>query len=146
MPLPDDFNPWEHLHGMLLGAYNGSVERTFVGVPNDDISQALGGMKIACLLQPDDTVDMTILRMLLYYFVFKGNLPTPVYGIPVNDYQSEIIYRPQIQLHFIEDYSLMLAENKLQRTNSEISFRLMNETSATMNPSKAREAKKKRYR
>lgn len=137
MPLPDDFDPWQHLLSMLRVTHNLNVEKTLLGVPTDDLSNSLGGMKLACLMTNDDTVDMTVLRMMLFYFVFKGNLPPPIYGMPVADYQSEITFRPQIKLLFQEDWSIALAESKLPRATAQMSFRLMNETAQTMTPEKA---------
>jgi hypothetical protein len=113
------------------------VERTFFGVPHDDLQNTQSGMKLACLLQDDDTVDMFLLRMFLYYFVFQGNLPTPVYGIPVPDYDIQFVYKPQVKLIFKEDWSAFLMENGLNRATAEISFRLMHESAATINHGKA---------
>ncbi|MHC5825996.1 MAG: hypothetical protein ACYT04_61615, partial [Nostoc sp.] len=139
MALPEDFSPAQHLLEMLLGTHNRSVQQTFIGVPDADLEHPLGGMKIACLLTEDDTVDMIVLRMMLYWFEFKGNLPAHLYAIPTEDYQSRVTYpyRPEIKLIFREDYSTFLAENKFQRAKSEISWRLINVTSATMNQSNA---------
>ncbi|MEH2425872.1 MAG: hypothetical protein V7K48_34725 [Nostoc sp.] len=124
---------------MLLGTHNRTVQKTFIGVPDADLEHPLGGMKIACLLTPDDTVDMILLRMMLFWFEFKGNLPAPIYAIPTEDYQSRISnpYRPEVKLIFREDYSDFLAENKLQRAVAEISWRLVNETSASINKTQA---------
>lgn len=139
MSLPEDFSPAQHLLEMLLGTHNRSVQQTFIGVPDADLEHPLGGMKIACLLTEDDTVDMIILRMMLYWFEFKGNLPAPLYAIPTEDYQSRITYayRPEVKLIFREDYSTFLAENKLQRARAEISWKLVNQTSATMSQGEA---------
>jgi len=137
MPLPVDFSPAQHLLEMLIGTHNRSVQRTFLGVPDADLDHPLGGMKLACLLTPDDTVDMIILRLMLYWFEFKGDLPTPVYGLPTGDYQSEVTFRPQVILFFKEDWNAVVAENKLPRAEARISFRLMHETSATITPAYA---------
>ncbi len=122
---------------MLISTHNRNVQQTFLGTPDDDISTALGGMKIACLMTPDDTVDMTILRMGLFYWVFQASLPTPVYGIPVEDYQRDVSFRPQVHLFFWEDWNEQMAVNRLPPIRSQISFRLIHESSATMTPDKA---------
>lgn len=139
MVLPDDFSPAQHLLEMLLGTHNRTVQQTFIGVPDADLEHPLGGMKLACLLTEDDTVDMILLRLVLFWFEFKGNLPAPLYAIPTEDYQARISppYRPEVKLIFREDYSPFLAENKFQRAKAEISWRLINETSASMNQNKA---------
>ncbi|MHC5826434.1 MAG: hypothetical protein ACYT04_63880, partial [Nostoc sp.] len=139
MTLPDDFSPAQHLLEMLLGTHNRTVQQTFIGVPDADLEHPLGGMKLACLLTTDYTVDIILLRLMLFWFEFKGNLPAPLYAIPTEDYQSKISYeyRPEVKLVFREDYSTFLAENKFQRAKAEISWRLVNETSATINQNKA---------
>ncbi|MBA3920325.1 MAG: hypothetical protein H0X31_00910 [Nostocaceae cyanobacterium] len=141
MALPDDFSPAQHLLEMLISTHNKGVQQTFVGVPDNDIEHALGGMKLACLLTIDDTVDMILLRLMLFWFEFKGELPTPVYSIPVEDYQSElqIPFRPQIKLLFQEDWSIKLAENKFRRATAQISWRLIHQTSQTISPVLAKE-------
>lgn len=138
MSLPEEFSAWDHLREQLIAAHNMNVNRTFLGVPDNDISTSMGGMKVACLLEEDDTVDMFLLRMYLYYFVFQGNLPQPIYGIPVSDYDSEITYRPQIKLIFKEDWNAHLLTSELYPATAEISYRLMHETGATMTPAKAK--------
>lgn len=137
MALPDNYDPWLHLQSQLLSTYNLQVEQNFIGVPADDISTALGGLRQACILQPDDNVAMTNIRMMLYYFTLQGQLPTPVYGIPVTEFQSHNTFLPQIKMFFLEDYNFAENTEKLPRASSEISFRLKNFTSQTINPSQA---------
>ncbi len=137
MPLPDDFSPWQHLHEMLTGAHNRNVVQTFLDVPSDDLANPLSGMKVACLMDTDDTVDMTLLRLMLFYFVFEGKLPTPVYALPVADYQGEVKFRPQVHLIFQEVYQPQLEAEGYAPIHSSIGFRLINETSTTMTPGKA---------
>jgi hypothetical protein len=138
MPLPDEFSPWHHLLEMLLSTHNRRVEQTFIGVPHNDLETAMGGMRVACFITEDDTVDMIVLRMMLFYFVFEGHLPQPIYGIPVASYDVSFKYKPQVHLYFKEDHSAFLMETKLPPATAEIGFRLMHETSATMNEGKAR--------
>ena len=137
MPLPDNFSPWQHLHEMLVNAHNRNVEQTFLNVPSDDLSSPFSGMKLACLMDADDTVDMTILRMSLFYWVFQSQLPTPMYAIPVDDFDQLIIYKPQLHLHFEEPWSTAHLESKLRPVRARIGIRLMHETSAIISPSKA---------
>lgn len=134
MALPDDFSPWQHLLEMLIATHNRNVQQTFLGVPDDDISTAMGGMKIATLMTEDDTVDMVILRMALFYWVFQAALPTPIYGMPISDYQSEVTFRPQIHLFFKEDWQDYQLSQGLSPVRSDISFRLLQYTSQTINP------------
>ena len=137
MTLPDDFNAWEHLKEMLMASHNRNVAQAFTGIPDGDLTTSLGGMKVACLLEPDDTVDMFLLRLFLFYFVYKGQLPQPIFAINISEYQARLKNKPQITLEFLEDWSEFLLLNKLPRATAEISFRLMHETGQTLNPEKA---------
>lgn len=137
MPLPEDFNAWEHLRSQLTVAHNLSVERNFLGVEHDDISTPFGAMRMACFIQADDTVEMINLRLKLYYWIFRKDLPTPIYGLPAPDFQAEVTYRPQVILFFIEPYTQFLAAEKLNQATAEVSFRLIHETSQTINREKA---------
>jgi hypothetical protein len=137
MALPENFNAWQHLLQMIVASHNQAVIRSFTGVPDNDLTNTQSGMKLACLMTTDDTVDMTVLRICLFYFIFQGNLPTPVYGIPVDEYQSNVKFRPQIILFFKEKLTPALVSNQLQPSKARISFRLMNETSATITPAEA---------
>ena len=139
MPLPEDFSPWEHLREQITVSHNLNVERTFLGVETEDISNELGAMRTAVFIEADDTVDMIILRLSLYYFVFQGELKDAYYVMPVEEVQTLFKFKPQVHLVFREDLSTVLIENKLQRAKSEISFRLMTESALTMNEAKAKE-------
>ena len=141
MALPDDFSPAQHLLSMLIGTHNRFVQKTFIGVPDADLEHPLGGMKLACLIAEDDTIDLIILRMFLYWFEFKGNLPIPVFGIQTTDFMAElqIPSKPQVTLKFYEDSSEFLWENNLSPAKSEISWRIMSQTSATITPAYAKE-------
>ncbi len=139
MPLPDNFSPWQHLFEQLTISHNPIVERSFTGIQFGDISSTLGGMYTACIIQPDDTAEIVSIRLFLYYFVYKGNLPTPVYGIPIPDYQANFQFHPQIQLHFREDWSPALQQNGLTRATAQISFRLMKYSAQTITQGYLRE-------
>jgi hypothetical protein len=139
MPLPEDFSPWEHLHQMLRNAHNTNVEQTFLGVPSDDITTSFGGMKVATLLQDDDTVDMTLLRLFLFYFVFQANLPQPVYAYPPEDLFTAVRGHPQVILLFRESLTIEQRAEKQRAAQSQITFRLMNLTPQTITPAYANE-------
>lgn len=137
MPLPDGFDPWKHLFSQLLSTYNLDVERSFVGVPVADIETALGSLRQACVIQPEDSTAMVNIRMMLYYFTVRGDLPTPIYGLPYFDTQSEVTFKPQVKMHFLEDYNLAENSEKLPRATAEISFRLMNYNAQSINQAEA---------
>jgi hypothetical protein len=139
MALPAEFSPWEHLQNLLQNYHNKAVRDYFADVPDDDdISIPRGALKVACLLQENDTADMTILRLFLYFFHARqaADLQAPIYGIPVVDFDRETTYRPHVTLFFSEDPDQYTPDR--QPIRSKISFRLKNETSATMTEAKAR--------
>lgn len=137
MPLPDDFSPWEHLREQLTVAHNLDVERSFFGIEANDISTVFGAMRTAVFIQDDDTVDMIILRLFLYHFKFRKDLPTPIFGLSAPDFQAEVTYRPLVTLFFIEPYTQELATEKLTQATAQVSFRLIHETSKSINSEKA---------
>lgn len=136
MPLPDDFNPYQHLLEQLIVTHNRRVLQAFHGVEANDISTSLGAMRTAVFITEDDTIDMIMLRMFLFHFKFRKDLPAPIFGIPAADYQADVTYRPIVKLFFIEPYTEQLALEKLNQATAEISFRLYNETSQTINREK----------
>src|ERR687885_596971 len=106
MPLPEGFSEWEHLQSVIRQVHNKDVQQWFKNQPDDDISTPRASLKHACLLKDDDTVDMTILRMWLFEFqcLHTQSLQRPVYGMPVQEFQSDRKFKPQIKLYFFEDY------------------------------------------
>jgi hypothetical protein len=139
MALPDSFSEWEHLQSTLITYHNKVVRAEFADIEADDsLEIPRGSLKRACLLKDDDTVVMTLLRLHLFFFHARkaADLQTPIYGIPISDFDQEVTYRPHVTLHFREDGDQHLPER--QPVRAEISFRLMHETSATMTEAKAR--------
>ncbi len=137
MPLPDDFSPYEHLLQTMIGLHNRIVEQSFIGVIPDDLEDANSSLKLACLLTDDDTIDMIVLRLNLYYWVVQANLPTPVYAIPTLDHQSGGTFKPQVVLHFQEQWTSDHLESNTTPVRSRISFRMMDKTSQTITPQDA---------
>jgi hypothetical protein len=139
MALPEGFSQWEHLQDVLRNYHNKLVRAEFSDVTDDDqLAIPRGALKLACLLNDQDTCDMTILRLFLFFFHARkaADLQAPVYGIPIADYDAEITYRPHVTLHFSEDPDQFVPER--QPVRAMISFRLMHETSQSMTEAKAR--------
>ena len=139
MPLPEDFSAWDHLRKQITVAHNLSVEKTFLGVEALDISTELGSMRTATFIDDDDTVDMIVLRLLLYYFIFQGEMQQAFYCLPTVERTIVATGKPQVHLLFREPMSDFLRENKLQQATAQISFRLMKDTALTLNPGRAKE-------
>lgn len=139
MPLPEGFNEWEHLQAQLIRLHNREVRDWFHDIEvDDDISTPRGSLKRACLLQDNDSISLTVLRILLFEVSFKHaqSLQPPVYGIPTTSFQDSVEFHPQVKLFFTED--LHEADEDYGAATAEISFRLMNETSQTVSESNAR--------
>lgn len=141
MPLPGNFSPAEHLQDTLRRAINKEVNEWFRDTgPDDwdpDLSSARGSLRVACTHQENDTMDMTALRMNLFYLVVRkgADLQTPVYGIPIASFQAQMKFKPQITLFFIEDPQDVDAG--YAPITGEISFRLMNQTTETLSQAEA---------
>lgn len=130
-------NDWEQLQSVYLRIQNRIVREDFSGViADDDIVTPEGALRYACMLKDNDTADMTLLRLWLFYIVREHakRLQAPMYAYPVDDYQEVRTFRPQILLEFWE------LQAEARRNNRDIvrrraSFRLMNETSSTVTES-----------
>lgn len=133
MALPDNFGKWEHLQGVLRNYHNKLVREEFSDITDDDaIAIPRGALKLACLLDDDDTVSMTLLRMQLFFFHARkaADLQAPIYGIPVANYDERVIYKPQINLLFRQDEDS--TPQQKSPTCAEVSYRLVNETPSTI--------------
>lgn len=144
MPLPSNFNSWEHLQDTWRKVHNKRVREHFsdlapVDQPWDaDITIPRGALRVACTQLDDDTANMTILRTLLFWMVLgeAAAFQMPVYGIPITSFQETVKFKPQIQLYFQEDNEDV--EDTYAPVTSEISIRLMNKESDTIDEADAR--------
>ncbi len=132
MPLPDDFNEWEHLQHTIRKVHNEAVRDFYRTQPDNDISTNRASAKHACLMKDTDTTAMTTLRMWLFWVVcrkMRDNFE-PYYGIPVASYDSEVVYHPQVTCFFLED--VQDVEPGYRPVEGQLSIRLMNETSTSL--------------
>jgi hypothetical protein len=139
MALPNGFSQWEHLQDVLRNYHNKLVREEFSDITDDDaLAIPRGALKRACLLDDDDTVQMTLLRLHLFFFHARKaqDLQAPVYGIPISEYDESVKYHPSVTLYFSEDPDQVPSQKQPVRT--QISFRLMNETSASIVEAEAR--------
>jgi hypothetical protein len=136
MPLPEGFSPWEHLQATLIQTYNRAIRDEFNDVGDEtwepEITTPRGTLRVACTLRDDDSAIMTIIRMMLYYFVLRkaNDLQSAIYGIPVHSYQETWKFKPQVHLYFQEDPQDV--EAGYAPVTGEINFRLANESYETM--------------
>lgn len=136
MALPNGFSKWEHLQDVLRRYHNKLVREEFSDVTDDDaIAIPRGALKLACLLDDDDTVSMTLLRLHLFFFHARkaADLQAPIYGIPVSNFDERVIYKPQVHLLFRQDEDS--TPQRASPTCAEVSYRLINETPASITES-----------
>lgn len=139
MALPEGFSDVESTLDVLRNYHNKLVREEFSDITDDDaIAIPRGALKRACLLKDDDTVNMTLLRQFLFFFHARKaqDLQAPIYGIPILDFDEKVTYRPSVTLFFSEDPDQVPSQKQPVRT--QISFRLMNETSSSIVEAEAR--------
>lgn len=132
--IPD--NDWENLQNVLRNVHNRIVREEFSDVgPDDwdpDITTPRGQLRYACTMKDDDTADMSLIRMFLFYVILRkaSDLHPALYTMPTDRYQQLVRFSPQVTLYFKEDIEDV--EEGYAPIDAEISFRLMNETFETV--------------
>jgi len=133
MPLPTNFSEFEHLQDLVRREHNKLVKAYFKNQPDDDISTPKAALKHACLIKDEDNAAMTQLRLWLFEITVghAQSLQTPVYGIPVHEFQRESTFKPQIKLYFREKHDADMTDRN-HPARSVITVKLVNETSASI--------------
>ncbi|MFK8182322.1 MAG: hypothetical protein AB8B99_03030 [Phormidesmis sp.] len=139
--MPAAPNQWEHLQSVLLRVHNQQVRDGFrADVPDDDINTPETALKHACLIKDSDTAAMASCRMMLYYFIREAGsrMQPPIWAVPdfTPDVYNEL--RPQVILLFAEKTDDWKARGATRRKVVRVSYRLMNETSATLTEANVR--------
>lgn len=141
MALPAGFNELEQLQALVRRYINAEVREHFRDLGDDfwepEVGTTRGAMRHALTHKDNDTINITLLRLFLYYFTYgqARGLQAPIYGIPVELYQQETMeFLPQITLHFIEDFED--TDDNYPRVGGEINFRIAGETHETITESK----------
>lgn len=136
MPLPDNFSPAEHLQDVVMLVQNKIVKAEFNDVGDDDwvhdISTPRASLRVACTHQDADSIAMTQIRLDLFYLVLRKakDFHPDIYGIPATSFQETNKIHPQVHLYFEEKSTE--AERGYSILRSQISLRLMNETTDTL--------------
>ncbi len=132
MALPGNFSPAEHLQDVFLKSVNKQVREYFSDLGDetwdDDISTSRGSLRVACTHKDSDSVDMTQLRLWLFYIVV-GNaekLQAPIYGIPITTFSESVVHLPQVVLYFRETKSDADSHNR-QPIEAQVGFRLLDQ-------------------
>lgn len=141
MPLPDNFSPAEHLQDVVMLVQNKIVKAEFNDVGDDDwiadITTPRASLRVACSHQDADSIAMTQIRLDLFYLVLRKakDFHPDLYGIPTTSFQETNKFHPQVHLYFEEKSTE--AERGYSILRSQISFRLMGETTDTLTKAEA---------
>lgn len=138
MALPEPFSDIEHLQLTIRRYLNKQIREDFRDLFGDgdawepEVGTTRGAMLRALLHEDSDPITVTVTRMMLYYFTYgkAQMMQTPVYGIPVDSYDTDFLYKPQIHLYFAQ--SVRDVEENENIVKGELRFRLINETSTTI--------------
>lgn len=131
MPAPNDF---ENLQSVYMRVYNKLVRESFrEDIGDEDFSTPESQMKYACMIRDNDTAQMMQLRSNLFLFIREEakTAQPAIYGIPVEEYQDSVAFRPQVQLYF-EETRASRATHDRQMKRLRVSWRLVNETSQSL--------------
>lgn len=144
MPLPQNFSEWDNLQDLIRIDHNRIVNNYFKKQSDNDVSTPKARLKHSCLIKDEDTAIMTLMRMWLFE-VTVGHaqaIQRPVYGIPVQEFESDRKFKPQIKLYFLEPWDKEVHADGTHQREGEITFRLMDETSESINRTKAEQLAK----
>ncbi|MBD1939095.1 hypothetical protein [Microcoleus sp. FACHB-68] len=145
MALPEGFNEFEFLQDAFRKLENRKMLQYFADLgPEDtepDVTTPRGTLRYVCTHKDSDTAIMTLMRAWIFFFgqATAGTFAseqTPIYGMPVTDYDGIWTYTPQVKLIFREDPADV--EQGFDPIVGEIGFRLVGETSETLTLEKVR--------
>lgn len=142
MPEPDNFTPVEQFQDVNKRIWNKLVREYFRDVSasesNLDLTTPRQALLKACLHREDDSLMLTVGRMQLFLHgttYTRDQFPI-VAGSLLNEVDAAITYRPRITLRFLENSEDV--EAGFKPVEMEVSWRLINETSATITEAKLR--------
>jgi hypothetical protein len=140
MPEPDNFTPTEQFQDVNKRIWNKQIREYFRDVSasddNLDLTTPREALLKACLHKEDDSLLLTIGRMNLFLYAtsyLRDQYPV-VAGSLLDEIDGKITYRPKITLFFRENAED--AEAGYKPVEMEVSFRLVDETTQTITPSK----------
>lgn len=143
MTLPANFSSTEHLQDLVRRFANREVNDWFRDVDDETNLQApRASLKLGCLHQEQDSINQTILRMFLFWLVVSGEqrFGSKVYGIPIQEHQASVRFKPQIMLYFEQPWAEREVFNgeRISPVTGEISVRLRTEEFDTISESELR--------
>lgn len=139
MTLPEGFSHAEHLQDTLRRTFKREVRDWFREVDLDDvdITTARGSLATACDHQDEDSLLMTLGRVLLFE-TLRGRFAERLVGssgdVGHTSYRTDVRRRtrPKIKLYFLEDQGDV--EPGYAPVDGQITFRLMDYTPGTLTP------------
>jgi hypothetical protein len=142
MSIPPEFNETEHFQSVVRRYLNKEIREAFQDLGGDDwqpeVGTTRGSMRHALTHKDNDTLQMTMGRMFLYYFTYGGAkaLQAPTVIDMTDRLYEDFVYRPEVKLFFYK--KVYLGDKKYDQFVGEISYKLINETSATITPTENR--------
>lgn len=130
---------WHNLKSFLRKTYNREVNEWFADEPDDvpENNTPRKQTKRACIIRPKESQNMALLKMLTFrYQIQQVHLRPDVFGVDMDSYNRNFSFRPQVKLFFRQDASAVPAGKRA--VEGELSFRLPNQTSETINKTDAR--------
>ena len=107
-------NEFEQLQSLIRRIQNRKVREAFRDdISETDLATPEGFLKAQCLHHDNDTGVMTLMRLWTFYMLREEgkNLHPAMYAYPLEDYQKQVTFRPQVVLSFLEP-SLEAKTNK----------------------------------
>jgi hypothetical protein len=136
MAVPPEFSETEHLQNLIRRYINKAVREDFSDLGGDDwdpdLTTTRGSMRHGLTHQDNDSMQVTLARMFLYYFTFGKALKESTLIEMTDRLYEDFTYRPEIKLYFSQ--SRFDAEKGVAPVHGQITYRLINETSATLTP------------
>lgn len=142
MALPEPFSDIEHLQLVVRRELNRDIREHFRDLHDEngnwepEIATTRGQMLRALLHEDSDPIQVTVARMMLYYFTYNKQQETPSIIQMEDRLYEDFNYRPEIKLSFYQ--SRRDTQEGDPPSTGEITYKLMDETSNTITPAKVR--------
>lgn len=140
--LPPEFNDVEHFQSVVRTYLNREIFEDFKDLGDETWQPTIGtsraSMRVALTHKDDDSLLLTNARMMLYYFTYGGakSLQVPVFMDMTDRIYDNFTMRPEVNLFFYK--KVKIGAGKYELNKGHISYKLVNETSATLTPTENR--------
>lgn len=108
------------------------IQSSNQGINKADERYSKMAMKLACTPTKDDSIQVVILKIFLFYFIFRRarELYPEIYGMPNLNLHENLRFVPQVKLYFKEHSSDV--DPEYSAIDAEITFRLTGESPETI--------------